>query len=121
LRISPLVGFGFSVGGPPNTDDTVNISEKWLNYSVGINFEYGIKNRVIFGSQFIGAYYIADKETIDKRMFVGTSFIVGYKGIASFGLIWQIYLGVAHIQSPLMIDMKYFYQPNFGFGIGYKF
>jgi len=123
VRITPLAGMGFSTGGAYPTD-TINMEGTWLNYAIGFNIEYGKKHRLIVGPQVIGANYISKErpnESINKRMFVGSSFIVGYKGTASFGLIWQLYVGVAHMQKPLMNDMKYFFEPNVGLGIGYKF
>lgn len=122
IRVTPFAGLGFSIGGAPA--DTLNPEGTWLNYAIGFNLEYGIKHRFFFGPELIGANFITKErpnESINKRMFVGSSFIIGYKGTASFGLIWQIYVGVAHMEKPLMEGKKYFYQPNFGLGIGYKF
>ena len=123
IRITPILGTGFSIGGPPDQSDTVHSEGIWINSAIGINIEYGNKHRLIFGPQFISAYYNSEMlpESPDKRMFLGFSFIAGYKGTASFGLIWQGYVGLAHMQSPLMTGKNSYLEPNIGLGLGYKF
>lgn len=122
MRISPIVGYGFSIGGPPDQKDTIHSEGTWLNSAIGFNFEYGQKHRLFFGPQMITANYVSAAMPNSKRLFFGSSIIVGYKGIACFGLMWQIYLGVAHMQSPLM-DGKgnAYFAPHIGIGFGYKF
>jgi hypothetical protein len=123
IRITPMLGTGFSIGGPPDQSDTVHSEGIWINSAIGINLEYGNKHRLIFGPQLISAYYNSEilPESADKRLFLGFSIIAGYKGTASFGLIWQVYAGLAHMQAPLMTGKNSYLAPNVGLGLGYKF
>ena len=123
MRFTPILGSGFSIGGPPDQSDTVHSEGIWLNSAAGFNMEFGRKHRMIFGPQFISAYYSSEilPDSPDKRMYLGFSLIAGYKGTNAFGLIWQVYLGLAHIQEPLMTGSNSYLEPNIGLGLGYKF
>ena len=123
FRITPLIGIGFSIGGPPDQTDTIHSEGTWINSAIGANFEYGKKHRLIFGPKLISAYYTSEilPASSGQRMFLGYSFIAGYKGTASFGLIWQVYFGLAHMEDPLMSGKNSYLAPNFGLGLGYKF
>lgn len=123
IRVTPFFGNGFSIGGPPDHSDTIHSEGIWLNSALGFNVELGIKHRLIFGPQLISAYYSSEMlpQSDDKRFFLGYSLIAGYKGTAKFGLIWQAYFGLAHMQDPLMDGMNSYLEPNLGFGLGYKF
>jgi len=118
--LTPYAGFGFSLGGL----DTTTAKYYWINYALGINLEFGKRHRLILGPQIIGSNNILNKPSnakIDKKMLIGSSLIIGYKGIASFGLIWQLYLGFAFMQNPFIDDKKFYFSPHIGLGIGYKF
>lgn len=120
LRLTPFTGIGFSLGGT----DTSTAEFYWLNYATGLNLEYGKTHRIVIAPQIMGGYNIVSKPkdaTIDKNMIIGPAFFAGYKGTASFGLIWQLMLGIVYIQNPLFTDSKYFFEPSFSLGIGYKF
>ena len=123
LRLTPFLGTGVSIGGPPDQTDTVHSEGLWMNSAMGINLEVGKKHRLILGPQLISAYYHSEMlpQSPDQRFFLGFSMIAGYKGTSSFGLFWQGYLGLARIQAPLMTAQDPFLEPNVGLGLGYKF
>lgn len=123
LKMTPILGVGLSIGGPPDQTDTIHSEGIWLNSAIGLNLEYGKKHRLIIGPQLITAYYTSEisPQSSKQRMFAGYSFITGYKGTASFGLIWQVYLGLAHMEDPLMTGKNHYLMPHFGAGLGYKF
>jgi hypothetical protein len=58
---------------------------------------------------------------VNKHVLTGPAFIAGYKGTASFGLLWQIHLGIVYEHNPIGDDRKYLFGPTAGIGIGYKF
>ncbi len=122
IRLTPQLGIGVSIGGPPDQTDTIHSEGIWINSALGANIEYGRKHRVIIGPQLITAYYTSDilPQSSQQRIFLGYSLIAGYKGTASFGLIWQAYVGMAHMEDPLMSEREYL-APNIGLGLGYKF
>jgi hypothetical protein len=120
VRITPLIGIGGSLGGTDSTTDKYY----FLNYTLGLNFEYGNKHRAVAGLQFLGSHDIYNNPSnakIDKKDIVGPDVIIGYKGTAYFGLLWQVYFGCAYAQNPFLRDISFFFEPHFGFGIGYKF
>ena len=117
FRISPFVSAGFAEGG---TDST---SKKyyWGGCAAGVTFEYGKKHRIIFGPHFIGNNVIGNSIEVKKNFLAGTSFIIGYKGTAKCGLIWQLYVGDIYLQEALSDSKKYSHSSQMGLGIGYKF
>ena len=120
IRISPFIGMGISIGG----DDSSTTEFYWYNVSTGFNFEYGNIHRLIAGTQFfLGNNVLTKPDTasINKKTIYGPAFQIGYKGTASFGLLWQITVGVTYIQNPLETDKKFSTEPIIGAGLGYKF
>ncbi len=119
-RITPVAGVGFSAGGP-DSGTSVNY---WLNASIGCHMEWGQKHRLFAGPHVHGNFNAGNKPSGAgpyKKFLYSPSFIIGYKGTAAFGLIWQVYTGLAYMQNPLIRASTYFLQPDFGVGIGYKF
>jgi hypothetical protein len=120
IRVTPYLGSGFSVGGT----DTSCAEYIWHSYAIGVNLEMGRMHRFILGPQIVGSRNISndpEDAVIYKKKLDGLSFIVGYKGTAQFGLMWQVMFGVAYLQDPFLQDDKYFFQPHIGLGMGYKF
>ena len=120
LWITPYIGLGESLGGT----DSTTAEYFWFCNAIGVNFEHGKKHRLIIGPQLISCFDVKNKPDtaiIYKKTLIGPSIIAGYKGMASFGLMWQVALGMAFIQSPLVADKKYFFQPHVNIGVGYRF
>lgn len=117
LRISPFGSFGFAEG----ETDSIGGNYNTLEYAIGANLEYGKKHRVILGPHFVGQNNIGNSVELKKKSQVSVSFIVGYKGTANFGLIWQVYIGDVYLQDPLSDSNKYYHSSHVGLGIGYKF
>ena len=120
LRVSPFMAVGVAEGG------TDSISQKkyyWSGYAAGANLEYGKKHRIILGPHFEGNYLIGNSDVAKKNFFGGFSFILGYKGTADFGLIWQIYIGDFYSpdDDPFSANKKYEHRSQVGIGIGFKF
>lgn len=120
FRISPYVGLGVAGGG------TDSISQKkyyWLGYTAGLNLEFGKKHRIIFGPHFIGHNLIGNSDLVKKNSRVAASFILGYKGTADFGLIWEVYIGDIYTQDDdaFSDNMTYSHNSHFGLGLGYIF
>ena len=118
LRISPFASLGIAEGG---TDSISNKKYYWFGYAAGANLEYGRKHRIIFGPHFIGNNLIGNSIEVKKNFFAETSFIIGYKGTAKFGLIWELYIGDVYLQDLYSESKKYFHSSHLGLGIGYKF
>lgn len=117
LRISPFGSLGFAEGGT----DSLSNTYYWFGYAAGANLEYGKKHRIIFGPHFIGENIIGKSVEIKKNSLNGLSVILGYKGTANFGLIWQVYIGNITVQDEFTTGKKYFNSSHIGLGIGYKF
>ncbi len=122
-RFTPLLGTGISIGGPPDQTDTVHSEGIWVNSALGVNVEYGNKNRFFVGPQLISANYRSEilPTSPDKRFFLGFSMMAGYKRTMSNGFLVQGYLGLARIQPPLMTGKNPWMEPHVGAGLGYKF
>lgn len=117
IRISPFGSVGLAEGGT----DSTGVKYNWFGYAAGANFEYGKKHRVIFGPHFIGQNLIGNSVEVKKDFAAGATFILGYKGTANFGLIWQIYVGAIWMQEPLLDSKKLYSNSHMGIGLGYKF
>jgi hypothetical protein len=117
LRISPFGSFGFAIGGTDSIGGKYNSFE----YAAGANLEYGKKHRIILGPHFVGQNIIGNSVDIKKKSLMGASFIIGYKGTANFGLIWQVYIGDIYLQDQFSSSKKYSHSSHMGLGIGYKF
>ena len=120
LRVSPLVSVGVAEGG---TDSITSKKNYWLGYAAGANLEYGKKHRIILGTHFEGNNLFGNSAGVKKNKFNGLSFVLGYKGTADFGLIWQVYIGDFYSpdDDPFSANKKYEHRSQAGLGIGYKF
>lgn len=120
LRLSPFVSAGVAEGG---TDSITSKKYYWFGYAAGVNLEYGKKHRVILGPHVEGNNLIGNSNEIKKNFFGGFSFILGYKGTADFGLIWQVYIGDFYSpdDDPFSANKKYEHRSHVGIGVGYKF
>lgn len=120
FRFSPFVSAGIGEGG---TDVTTSKKYYWFGYSAGANLEYGKKHRVISGPHFVGNNLIGNSDGVKKNFFGGVSFILGYKGSADFGLIWQVYIGDFYSpdDDPFSGNREYEHRSHVGIGVGYKF
>ena len=120
LRVSPFIAFGIAEGA---SDSISNKKYYWFGCSAGANLEYGKKHRIILGPHFEGNYIIGNSDAVKKNFFDGFSFIIGYKGTADFGLIWQVYIGDFYSPNddPFSVNKKYEHRSQVGIGIGYKF
>lgn len=120
LRVSPFAAIGVAEGG---TDSISRKKYYWFGYSTGANLEYGKKHRIILGPHFEGNNLIGNSDEVKKKFFGGFSFILGYKGTADFGLIWQVYIGDFYSpdDDPFSTNKKYEHRSQVGIGIGYKF
>jgi hypothetical protein len=120
VRLTPFAGLGISLGGT----DTNTYDYYWLNYAIGLTLELGNKHRLVLGPQLIGSrhiYQIPANAPLCKQTLMGPSFMLGYKGTSSFGLIWQFSIGLAYLQNPLIRSEKYASSPHLNIGLGYKF
>lgn len=117
LRVSPFCAAGFAEGGT----DSTSRKYYWFGYSAGVNMEYGKKHRVIFGPHFVGQNLIGNSVEVKKNSLPAVSFIIGYRGTARFGLIWQLYVGDIYVQDPLSSSKSFSHSSHVGIGIGYKF
>ncbi len=120
FRLSPFVSFGIGEAG---TDSISKLKHYWLGYATGTNFEYGNRHRIILGTNIEGNSQIRNSDYIKKNFFGGFSVILGYKGTANFGLIWQIYIGDFYSpdDDPFSSNTIYEHRSQAGIGIGYKF
>lgn len=120
FRISPFAAVGVAEGG---TDSISQKKYPWFGYTAGVNLEYGKKHRIIFGPHFVGNNLIGNSDEVKKNFRAGASFILGYKGTANFGLIWQVYIGDIYSQDddPFSNNKTYSHRSHVGLGLGYKF
>jgi hypothetical protein len=120
LRFSPFVSAGVGEAG---TDSITSKKYYWFGYAAGANLEYGKKHRVILGPHFAGNSLIGSSDAVKKNFYGGFSLILGYKGTADFGLIWQVYIGDFYSlnDSPFSDNKKYEHRSQVGIGLGYKF
>jgi|694.fasta_scaffold11422_7 hypothetical protein len=120
FRISPFAAVGVAEGG---TDSISKKNYYWFGYTAGVNLEYGKKHRIIFGPHFVGNNLIGNSDEVKKNFLAGASFILGYKGTADFGLIWQVYIGDIYSQDddPFSNNKTYSHRSHVGLGLGYKF
>lgn len=119
-RITPIVGFGVSLGGT----DTSTAVNYWYGNDIGLNFEYGNRNRFLFGPQIKILNNVSNNpETAVpfKKLIIGPSCIAGYKWTSEFGILFQISGGFVYCQNPLLTEKTYFLNPHIGAGAGYKF
>jgi hypothetical protein len=117
FRISPFAASGLAEGGTDSKSHRYN----WFGMSTGVNMEYGKKHRVIFGPQFVLQELIGNSVEVKKNQLSSVSFIIGYKGTADFGLIWQVYIGDIYIQDETTDSKMYSHKSHIGLGLGYKF
>ena len=117
IRFTPCLSGGIAEGG---TDSTSH-SYYWLGFTAGANFEFGNKHRFICGPQYINNTLLLGSVEIKKSNLNAASFILGYKGVADFGLMWTIYIGDLYIQDPYVDDEKFSHTSHLGLGLGYKF
>ena len=120
LRLTPFLSAGVSdAGWAPES----NKRHYWFGYSAGTIFEYGKKHRIIAGPHYSGNNLIKSSPEVKKNTFGGASFILGYKGVADFGLMWQVYIG--NFYSPdddaFSANTDYEHRSHAGAAIGYKF
>jgi hypothetical protein len=116
LRLSP-----FAAAGVVGVND-VEAPTKDFGYCIGFNAEYGRFHRVFAGPSFGTQFLEWDSDTHKNvQTLLGPSFVAGYKGTARFGLMWQIYIGIAYIINYKYTENKSNPVPAFGYGIGYKF
>ena len=117
FRLSPFASFGIAEGGK----DPGKRAYFWWGAVTGLHAEYGRKHRLFFGPEI--GMQVRSGESIEEKKdrlpFV--SFILGYKGTADFGLIWQVYIGNVYIQESMDIKKDFSNQSHAGIGIGYKF
>lgn len=119
FRISPFLASGFSEG----TEDTALRRFNWFGIAAGVNMEYGKKHRVFVGPHVVLQELLGNSEQVKKNQLSSVSFIVGYKGTADFGLIWQVYIGDVYSQDddPFSTNKTFSHRSQVGLGIGYKF
>lgn len=120
LRISPFVSAGVAEGG---TDPVTSKKYNWFGYAAGANLEYGQQHRVYLGTHAEGNSLKGNSANVKKDFFGGVSLILGYKGTANFGLIWQVYIGDFYSpdDNPFSANKKPEHRSQAGIGIGYKF
>jgi hypothetical protein len=116
LRLSPFVAAGTVGMNDPEAPSTD------FGYCIGVNAEYGRFHRVFAGPSFGTQFLEWNSDSPQKvQTLRGPSFVAGYRGTARFGLMWQMYLGMAYIINYKYSETKSNPVPAFGFGIGYKF
>ena len=95
-----------------------------IGYNAGVSFEYGRWNRAV-ASVCFGSLY-QDRDSLPKaqtRTMIGPSLFLGSKGVARFGLLWQLWLGCTYIFNPINNPNRTDSDFNqvMGLGLGYKF
>jgi hypothetical protein len=116
MRLSPFVA-----GGQVGSNQADAPSHEF-GYCIGVNAEYGKFQRIFAGPSFGTQFLEWDHDTTSNvQAVIGPSFVLGYKGTAHFGLLWQVYLGAAYIINYKYSEHKDNPVPVFGLGIGYKF
>jgi hypothetical protein len=119
FRVSPFASTGFAEGG-----ESAQLKKYyWYGNSAGVNMEYGNKHRMVFGPAFVLQNLIGNAVDAKKTLLTSYSLILGYKGTADFGLIWQVYIGNIYSQDddPFSINLDYSHRSQVGLGLGYKF
>ncbi len=115
LRLSPFVAAGTVGVNDPEAPS------KDFGYCIGVNAEYGRFHRMFIGSSFGTQFLEWDSNLPDKvNTLYGPSFVAGYKGTSRFGLLWQIYIGIAYIINYKYSETQSNPVPAFGLGFGYK-
>jgi hypothetical protein len=109
--------------------------EDYIGYSVGFNVEAGHKHRGLLGILYgtIDEEYEKSRELFSgstyyegNNLIVGPAFIVGYKGMSSFGLSWTVSTGYGlHLNSKKGFIRNVFKNDDvtsvmFSAGIGFK-
>lgn len=115
FRITPNLGLGISEGGRSGT------TVYWLGSSLGYLTEIGLRHRLIFGPGYFGAWNFLNAGGVKRDFLSGISLVAGYKGTASFGLIWQATIGCVFIQHPYRSDSGFYPNADLSLGIGYIF
>jgi len=119
-RLTGIVGIGIQKGG----NDQNKADYYWLGYQLGIQMEFGTSRRFITGPQIMSSYNFTNKPKdapINKKMLWGPSYILGYKGVSDFGIMWQLTMGIVYLQKPYEGSSAFKIEPHIGIGIGYKF
>jgi hypothetical protein len=120
FRMSPFIGIGGTVGGTDGSESKYY----WLGYSAGLNLEIGKMHRILVSPHFFGSHNVHRNPStawINKKTIYGPSLMLGYKGTARFGLVWQIGVGAVYTPNPLSRSTAYSLNPHLDLGIGYKF
>jgi hypothetical protein len=112
-RFSPFLSGGQVVSVDPE------IPASRIGFCLGVTAEFGGFHRLFAGTGF-GTHYIElpYDSANHRQTAMGPSFVMGYKGTARIGILWQIYGGLAYIVNSKRGDTIV---PAFGVGIGYKF
>lgn len=119
LRVSPFISTGFSEGG----EDPQLKKYYWYGNAAGVNVELGGKHRLVLGPHLVFQNLIGNSADAKKNHLTNYSFILGYKGTAGFGLIWQVFIGDVFSQDgdPFSSNLTYSHRSQVGLGLGYKF
>ena len=115
LRITPFAGLGFSVGGSDDYRDAYY----WLTGALGANVELGYAHRLVAGPQVFVARNVRQgpDAAIERMQMLGTSLAAGYKGTASFGLLWELSAGVAWVPDPFDEAKGFAVRPALSLGV----
>lgn len=120
LRISKTLGLGIQKGGvEKNPADYY-----WLGTALGIQIEKGSSRRFITGAQILMENNLVNKPKnalINKKILWGPSYMIGYKGMSSIGIMWQFTMGLSYLQDPYKSNKIFYMNPHIGIGVGYKF
>jgi hypothetical protein len=115
MRLTPFAALGVETAVDPS------VKLRRLGYCFGINAEFGKFHRVFIGPNFLTFGLQADSSNANHyRSIIGPSLIVGYKGTARFGLLWQIAAGAGYSFNNQTTSSN-FPAPVVGLGLGYKF
>lgn len=117
FRISPSMASGVERLGT----DSTGTKYYYLGFTGGFNLEIGKKHRLIFGPHFTSQSQLNNNLDTKKSWLPSGSLILGYRGMADFGLIWQIYIGDNYIQDAWIDDKKFHHTTQFGLGFGWIF
>lgn len=114
LRMTPFLSAGSAMSTEP--------TKHKFGYCLGTNMELGKWHRFITGPSFGTQWVESDSGNQNEfHTLHGLSFVAGYKGTARFGLLWQVYLGIAYITDYKFTENQDNPVPAFGIGLGYKF
>ena len=113
IRLSPFISGGQVISVDPDK------SASRIGYCLGVNAEFGKFHRLFVGPNF-GTHYIElpYDAANHRQTATGLAMVLGYKGTARIGILWQLYGGLAYIVNSKNGDEVV---PAFGLGIGYKF